>query len=142
MQARETETRLNRRANQRGAAMIEMALVLPVYFLLVYGVFQICFVLFGYCNATYACRVAARYAAVNGTGNTYQCTAADVKNVATPYLWGAPKNGTTITTTWPTDHNPGSLVIVRIILVYPTAIPFSKLSQITVGTSSQAIILQ
>jgi Flp pilus assembly protein TadG len=142
MHSSKTETRLNRRANQSGAAMIEMALVLPIYFLLVYGVIQICFVLFGFCNATYACRVAARYAAVNGTGNTYQCTATDVKNVATPYLWGAPKTGTTITTTWSPDNNPGSKVTVTIVLVYPTAIPFSKMNTISVGASSQAIILQ
>jgi Flp pilus assembly protein TadG len=122
--------------------MIEMALVLPIYFMLVYGVFQICFIMFGYCNATYACRQAARYAGIHGTGSTYQCTSTDVQNVAKTYLWGAPQSGITITTTWSPDNNPNSTVTVKISLVYPTAIPFSKMSQISVGTAATAWILQ
>ncbi len=55
---------------------------------------------------------------------------------------GRPKTGTTITTTWSPDNNPGSKVTVTIVLVYPTAIPFSKMNTISVGASSQAIILQ
>jgi hypothetical protein len=121
--------------------MLEMALILPIYFLLVYGVLLMCFILFGYCNATYASRIASRYAAVNGTGSTYQCTSTDVKNVAKQFLWGAPSN-VTITPTWSPDNNPGSTVTVKIVLVYPTAIPFSGISQVTVGTSAQAVILQ
>jgi len=122
--------------------MIEMALVLPVYFLLVFGTMQLCFVLFGYCNATYACRQAARFAAVHGTGSTYTCTNADLQKIAKQYLWGTPPLGTTITTSWYPDNNPGSSVTVKISVVYPTVIPFSRLSTITVGTAAQALILQ
>jgi Flp pilus assembly protein TadG len=134
------EIREDRRRKQRGAAMIEMALVLPVYFLLVYGVLEMCFIMFGYCNATYACRQAARYAAVHGTGSTYQCTLADVQNVAKTYLWGTP----TPTITWSpgTPHNPEIYITVNISMVYSTAIPFSKLSQISVGTSAKVWVLQ
>lgn len=122
--------------------MVEMALVLPVYFILVFGMVQLCFILFGYCNATYACRQAARYAAVHGSGAVYTCTTTDVANVAKQYLWGAPKNGVTVSTTWPSGNNPNSYVNVMITLVYPSAIPFSKMSTITVGTASTAWILQ
>ena len=129
--------RVNRRRKQRGAAMIEMALVLPVYFLLVYGVLEMCF---GYCNATYACRQAARYASIHGTGSTYQCTLTDLQSVAKTYLWGTP----TPTITWSptTAHNPEMYITVNISMVYSTAIPFSKLSQISVGTSAKAWVLQ
>jgi Flp pilus assembly protein TadG len=129
-------------ANQRGAAMVEMALALPIYFLLVYGVIQLSFVLFGFCNATYACRMAARYAAVHGAGSTSACTSAQLKTIVMRYLWGAPSTGTTVNSTWTPDNNPGSTVTVSITIIYPTAIPFSSLSQVTVGTSDQAIILQ
>jgi Flp pilus assembly protein TadG len=122
--------------------MIEMALALPIYFLLVYGVIQLSYVLFGYCNATYACRMAARYAAIHGTGSTSACTSAQLKTIALRYLWGAPASGTTVTSTWAPDNNPGSTVTVAITLVYPTAIPFSSLAQVTIGTAAQAIILQ
>jgi Flp pilus assembly protein TadG len=138
----EAHRRTNRRDGQRGTAMMEMALILPIYFLLVYGVILICYVLFGYCNATYASRIAARYGAVHGTGSTYQCTSTDLQNLAKQFLWGAPANGTTITPSWSPDNNPGSSVTVTIKLVYPTAIPFSSIRQVTVGTSAQEVILQ
>ena len=118
--------------------MIEMALILPVYFMLVLGMVQMCFILFGYCNATYACRQAAHYAAVHGTDSTYVCTSSDVQTVAKQYLWGAPKNGVTITTSWPNGNAPDHYLTVQISVVYPIGIPFSKMSSVTIGTSAKA----
>jgi Flp pilus assembly protein TadG len=119
--------------------MIEMALVLPIYFLMVYSILEMCFVLFGYCNATYASRLTARYAAVHGTGSTSACTSAQLQTMAQQFLWGAPKSGTTISPSWSPDNNPGSTVTVTISLVYPTAIPFSAMSHISVsGLSPRA----
>jgi Flp pilus assembly protein TadG len=122
--------------------MIEMALILPAYFMLVFGMVQMCFVLFGYCNATYASRQATRYAAVHGAGSVYPCTSTDLQNIAKQYLWGAPSGHVTITSVWSPDNNPGSTITVKISMVYPTVIPFAKLNQITVGTAAQAIVLQ
>ncbi len=139
---RKAKVSTNRRMKQRGTAMVEMALILPVYFLLVYGTIQFCWVMFGYCNATYACRQAARYAAVHGTGAPYTCTSTDVKNVASQYLWGAPKNGITINSSWPSGNSPNHYLTVTISLVYPTGIPFSSISSIIVGTSATEWILQ
>jgi Flp pilus assembly protein TadG len=133
---------LNRRAKQRGAAMMEMALVLPVYFILVYGMLQLCFIMFGYCSATYACRQAARYAAVHGTGAAYTCTSTDVQNVVYQYLWGVPKSAVTVNTSWPSGNSPNQYFTVSVSLSYPTAIPFSRLSTITVGTSAKEWILE
>ena len=122
--------------------MIEMALILPVYLCLVLGILQLCFVLFGYCSGTYACREVSRFAAIHGTGSTYQATSTDLQNIAKQYIWGCPTSHVTVTTTWSPDNNPGSMIIVKISMVYPVLIPFSKLSQITVGTAAQALILQ
>ncbi len=119
-----------------------MALILPVYFLLVFGMVQICFVMFGYCNATYACRQASRFAAVHGTGSTYVATSTDLQNIAKQYLWGSPANHVTVTSTWSPDNNPGSTVTVKISMTYPTVMPFANLNQITVGTAAAAQILQ
>jgi len=122
--------------------MIEVALVLPVYFLMVFGIIQLCFVLFGYCNATYACRQATRFAALHGAGSTYQATSTDLQNIAKQYLWGAPTGQVTVTSTWSPDNNPGSTITVTISMVYPTVIPFSTLSHVTVGTAAVSPIFQ
>jgi Flp pilus assembly protein TadG len=127
---------------QRGSAMIEMAVILPIYLSLVIDTIQLCLIIFGYCNATYASREAARYAAVHGTGSTYQCTSTDLSNIATQYLWGVPKNAVTISSSWSPDNNPGSSVTVKISVTYPAALPFSTLTRIAVGTSATDTILQ
>ena len=69
-------------------------------------------------------------------------SSASLQNFAKQYLWGAPKNPviTISPGTWPVD--PGDSVTVTISLVYPMAIPFSKMNQIIVGTSAQATVLQ
>jgi Flp pilus assembly protein TadG len=130
-------------ARQSGSAMMEMAFILPVYFGLIWGILQFCFVFLGYNSLTYGCTVAASYAAVHGSSSSNPCNSSScVSSIATAYLWGA-KNATVVVTTssgWPPD--PGDTVTVRASFIYHTAIPFSKLTQIVVGTSAQAVVLE
>ncbi len=129
--------------NERGAAMAEMALVLPVFFLFCWGFIMIAFVLFGYCNATYAAKVAVRYAAVHGSSSPSPCTSADLTAIAKQYLWGAPANGLTISPAWVgNNNNIGSTVSVNIKIVYPTGIPFSSLRSVTIGTTAAEYVVE
>lgn len=131
-----------RRRRQRGAAMAEMALVLPVYFMFCWSFFLFSFILFGYCNATYASKIAARYAAFHGSTSYSPCTSAQLKAIASQYLWGAPANGATVTTSWPNGSSIGSWVTVEITITYTTGIPFSSLKSVTIGTAATEMILQ
>ena len=124
--------------------MIEMAFILPVYFGLIWGIVQFCFVFLGYNSLTYGCTVAASYAAVHGSSSSNPCNSSScVSSVATAYLWGAPTNATVVVTTssaWPPD--PGDTVTVKASFIYYTVIPFSNLTHIVVGTSAQAVVIQ
>ena len=72
-------------------------------FLWLHRVFPL--ILFGFNNATYASRIAVRYAVVHGSTATYTCTSTDISNIITPLLWGAPSGHTTVNTTWsPEQH--------------------------------------
>ena len=106
-----------------------------------FGCVQFAIVFFGYCNAAYASQVAVRYAVVHGGTSSSPCTAATLTAIAKPLLWGAPANAITITSTWSPDTYPGSTVNVRISILYKTMIPFSSLSTVPVGASSQGTIL-
>jgi len=126
---------------QRGAAMAEMAFVLPIFFLLCWGFMVFAFILFGYCSATYAAKVAVRYASMHGSSSPSPCTSAQLTAIAQQYLWGAPANGVTITPVL-TSNSIGGVVSVNIKIVYPTGIPFSSLRSVTIGTTAQEVVLE
>jgi Flp pilus assembly protein TadG len=131
-----------RKGKQEGGAMIEYALVLSLYFILIYGFVQFCLILFGFNNATYASRIALRYAIIHGSTATYSCTATDISNIVKPLLWGAPAGGATVTTTWSPSNTPGSTVSIKVAIQYLPKIPFFPSNLITAGTTASGTILQ
>jgi Flp pilus assembly protein TadG len=52
---------------ETGQAALEVALAVPLFLAVVFGVIQASLLLQTYCNATYACRNAARYASLHST---------------------------------------------------------------------------
>ena len=131
------------RLQEKGAAMVEVALVLPIFLLVIVGTVQFCILLFGYCSATYACAIAARYIAVHGSGSVSPCASLSVlKSVVTPYLWGPASSAsfTSTNSTWPPV--PGQTVAIRISFQYPVVIPFTKIQNVAAGTSITATIFQ
>lgn len=121
--------------------MVEIALILPIFFLLIFGFTSFAFVLFGFCNATYASRAAVRYAVLHGGSTGSPCTAAQVQTLVTSYLWGTPSAGITVTTNWNPDNSMGSTVAMKVAITYHVGIPFSSLNNIVVGTTAQGTIL-
>jgi len=122
--------------------MVEGALVLALFILIVYGFVQIAFVLFGYNNLTYASRVAIRYAVMHGSTATYTCTATDIQNMITPLLWGAPSSGATVTTNWSPNNSPGSTVSINVTVKYNSVIPFTTLHSFTIGATAYGVVIQ
>ncbi len=131
-----------RRSGQNGSAMVEGALVLSLFILIVYGFVQIALVLFGYNNLTYASRVAMRYAVIHGSTATYTCTATDIQNMVTPLLWGAPYAGITVTTNWSPNKSPGGAVSIGVTVKYKSVIPFSTTQGFTIGTTAYGVVIQ
>jgi Flp pilus assembly protein TadG len=131
-----------RRSGQGGSAIIEYALVLSVFFILIYGFLQMCLILFGFNNVTYASRIAVRYAVVHGSTASYTCTSTDISNIVTPLLWGAPSGGSTIVTTWTPNNSPGSTVSIKVAIQYSPKIPFFGNKTFVVGTTAYGTILE
>jgi Flp pilus assembly protein TadG len=119
---------------------VELALILPVFLMLIFGCLQLFYILFGYCNAMYASQVGVRYAIVHGVRSGSSPTASALSTKVTNSLWAAPGNSSTVTCTWSPDTTIGSSVTVKVTIIYPTMIPFSNLSTITVGASSSGTI--
>jgi Flp pilus assembly protein TadG len=129
-------------AEDSGATALEIALILPAFFLLLFGLFYFSITLFGYLNATYASRAAVRYASVHSSTSLSPATATTVQAVTTPYLPSAPLATPTVTTTWTPSNTVGSTVSVTIKLVYTVGIPFTTLKTVTVGSTAQRTIVR
>ncbi len=123
-----------------GATAIETALVLPTFFLLLFGIFNFAIVLFGYCNATYASRAAARYASLHSSTSLAPSTTASVQSVVTPFVLATQAGATTVTTVWTPSNTVGSTVTVSVTIAYTLGIPFSTLRNVSVGSSMQRTI--
>jgi Flp pilus assembly protein TadG len=123
-----------------GQALIEMALVLPAFFLLLFGLFTFSIILFGYVNATFACQLGARYASLHSSTSIAPCSSSSITTLVTPYLWAAAQNQVTVATNWSPGNTVGSTVSVSVTIVYPIGIPFFSQSQITAGSTAQRTI--
>jgi Flp pilus assembly protein TadG len=131
------------RANrQKGSATVEYGLVLGIFIMVIWGIIQFSLILFGYNNATYASRVAVRYAVVHGSTSTTPCSATDIQNMITPLLWGAPSGGYTVTPTWTPNNSPGSTISIKVSISYTPKLPFYPSRAFTVGTTAYGTILQ
>jgi Flp pilus assembly protein TadG len=70
-----------------GATLIETSLVLPPFFFLLFGLFNVSLLLFGFCNASYAANAAARYASLGSATSGNPATVVSVESVITASLY-------------------------------------------------------
>src|SRR5271165_5022361 len=93
---------------EQGSALVEGAFVLTLMLLLIFGMIQFSYVVFGYNAIVYAARAGTRYAAVHGSSSLSPCSATTVQTQVLNQLPGVPASAVTVTTTWTPDNNPGS----------------------------------
>jgi Flp pilus assembly protein TadG len=106
------------RRNRRGAAVVEFAIVAPVFFLLVFGMIEYGRLVMVQQILTNASREGARQAVLDGATST------EVKSAVTTYLQNTSITGSTVTLnpTEPSTAGYGEPVTVTV------TIPFSKVS--------------
>jgi len=120
--------------------LIEMAIVLPVFFLLLAGIFTFSMVLFGRGNVICAANAAARYAAVHSATAVVPSTIASVTAYAQSFLIGAPSGGSSVQVTYSAGNTVGGNVTVVVTTTYSAAIPFYGAHPLAVSASAQQII--
>ncbi len=127
--------------DEQGGALIEAALVLLLYFTLIFAMMNVGIVLFAYANTIYASKVAVRYAAVHSSTSAAPCTASNIQNIIEPYLLGAPTGGVTITSKWSPNNTVGNTFSVTVLLKFPTPLPFMNSAGLQTSTTAQGYIL-
>lgn len=130
---------MNRRAAQRGAGMVETALVLILFLSMVYGIVYAALIMFGWNNVAFAARQATRYASVHGSTSSYVCSSADIQTLVRKV---AGLHSATAITTWNPNNTPGSSVKVYVSVPSAVYVPLVSLKSVVVASSSQMTILQ
>ena len=105
-----------RRGSERGSAMVEGALCLKVFLMIIFGILDFGRMVFAYNFVSYSAREAARYAMVRGT--THPTTAAALLTFVQNEAIGLNSNAITVTPTWTPDHTPGSTVQVQVRFLF------------------------
>jgi Flp pilus assembly protein TadG len=142
-----TRQRSRTRRRPAGQAMVEFALVAPMFFLLLFGIIEAGRFIFYYETLSHATREGARYAIVNGensfspTGPPHQPGGEAVISRVKATAYGVPGNAITVTPTWnPANNERGTTVTVQASYTYSSLIPLVPLPPITVTAESNLVI--
>jgi hypothetical protein len=140
----------------KGQALVEFALVAPIFFLLLFGIIEGGRFIFYYQTLNNATREGARYAIVHGSnsfcpsgpmppGETapacYDLPGVNVVQQVKDTAFGALGNGVTVTPVWgPAGNGRDSEVTVSGSFTYGALIPLVPLPPITISAESTLVI--
>ncbi len=147
-------SRLTARRRRRGQALVEFALVAPMFFLLLFGIIEAGRFIFYYETLNNATREGARYAIVNGA-NTIGCPTGpaapgsrscdpagdDVRERVRDAAFGV-LSPITVDPVWhdPGDNGRGSTVTVSATFTYRSLVPIVPLPPITITAESSLVV--
>ena len=130
------------RGARRGGTIIESALVLLVYAVLMAGVMELGVIGFAVNSVSFAAHRAARFASLRGNGSGHPATAADIQASATGYAAPLSGEALTVAVTWTPDNHPGSTVQVKVSYNFkPAMLPVSA-GALTLQTTAREMIAQ
>lgn len=136
-------TMRQRLAKDDGGAVLEVALVMPVFLLMVVGAMQLAIVLLGYCSASFAVRNAVRYASMHSSTSLSPATTATVQHAITPWLWMGSIIGTpTLAVSWPSGNYVGAPVTVSLTQAYGTVLPYASKPQLTTNCAASRVVVR
>lgn len=133
-------------SEQDGQALIEMGVVLPLFFVCVMGIFEFSLMMFSYCSANYAAREAARYASVHSNTSLSPASVNSITAVVNANLWLHSTATPNITVCWGSSGcgtSTQNLVQNRVEVEITWSNPaFLQLSSVSLGTQAYRIITQ
>lgn len=131
--------------DERGSALIEMALALPVFFMFTFGFISFALVMFGLCNITYASRSVSRYACLHSDHSYVPATMATMNGMILPYIFRYPSNLYTTSVSYGGaggGNVVGNTATVSITVTYTLSVPFYTYRGLKISSSTVGVIIQ
>jgi Flp pilus assembly protein TadG len=128
----------------RGQTMVEFAMVVSVFLLLLFGIMQMALTIYNYNTVCSAAREAVRYAIVRSPTSANPATTAQIQQIAINTAVGLNTSQLTITVSWPADANLPSQsdARVKVSYQYQLQIPFFAPVTMTLASTSQMLVSQ
>lgn len=127
---------------KRGSTLVESALALASFAILLAGIFETCMVVFAANSVTFAAQRAARFASLSGTASGHPSQLQDVQSLAQSMAAPLTASSITVNVAWKPDHNPGSTVEVQVQYSFkPSILPLDG-GILTLQSTSRATIVQ
>jgi Flp pilus assembly protein TadG len=143
---RTTISQHNGRRSRRGQALVEFALIAPIFFLVLFTIVEAGRFIFYYEVLNNATREGARYAIVHGensfdpTGPPHDPAAADVKTRVRQSAIGMVGSAVNVDAEWFSTNERGNTVTVTASYSYSSLIPLVPLPQVTVEAESSLVV--
>jgi Flp pilus assembly protein TadG len=128
------------RRNQRGSAMIELAITLMGFLLMSLGVMEFGLAVYANNKVISSAQDAARWASVRGSQNATPATAASIQDYVQSIAIGLSSNQLNVNTTWSPNNKPGSAVQVTVAYTF---VPLSYLAitrSLNLSSTAQVVI--
>lgn len=135
---------MNRDAKRktRGSTLVESALALASFAVLLAGIMEASFALLVANSITFAAERAARYASLSGSKSGHPAAAADIQSVAKAYAAPLRAGALAAHVTWTPDNQPGSTVQVQVSFSFaPQMMPLAG-RLLTLQSTARNIIVQ
>jgi Flp pilus assembly protein TadG len=132
--------RFGSRRLQQGGTLVELALILPLFFLMVFGALDFGRGIWAYNTIAYASREGVRYAVVRGSKSQTPASASDIRQTVVAKAVGLDPSKLTVTVTWLPNNTPGSNVKVQAQFNFVPIVPLLNLGTITLSSSSNMVI--
>ncbi len=124
-----------------GSVAIETAFALPVFLVVVFGIFEFSIALLTYCNVTTACTQAARYASLHSLSSLSPATTTQLQSmVASKLFAGASVTPSSVTVTYLTPglatgtNTVGNLVMIKASWSQTVNLPFAPSNSFSIGS--------
>ena len=105
---------------ERGAYLVEFAIIAPVFLLLVFGLMEFGRAIWSYSSVAHAAREGVRYAIVRGEESGRLATSSEIETYVRER---AGLSSAQVTTTWTPNNKPGSVVQVQVNYSFQPSVP-------------------
>ncbi len=127
--------------DEEGSYLIETALAMPMFFMVIFLFISTSLALFVYGNLTYGAEAAVRFATVHSNTSVSPCTIMQIREAAVNGIMTAAGGTVTTSANWSPTNTLGSTVTVSVTAIYPTILPFIGQQNWTLTASAVGSII-
>ncbi len=132
------------RRGERGTAVVESAMTLMLFLLLVFGIIGMGWAVYVYNQVSELAREGTRFAIVHGANGKPPASISDIQNYVVARSSGLNPNDLTVNVnpTWPTNNRAGDVVTVQVQYSLVPFVPLIPQQVLTLQSTSQMVVSQ